>query len=88
MAPGGEAEQAGGSGRQSSPGCGTTFPGSLYSLKLSVLCRWGGEDKPGKDKCTRLGRMPLAVPRTTCASPGELGTPQNPPRYIQEEESG
>lgn len=88
MTPGGEAGQAGGSERQSSPSCGTTVPLGLYSLKLSVLCRWGGEDKAGRDRCTGLGRMPSAVPRTTCASTGELGTPQNPPRYTQEEESG
>lgn len=32
--------------------------------------------------------MPLAVPRTTCASAGALGTPQNPSRYAQEENLG
>ena len=66
----------------------TTAPLGLYSLKLSVLCRWGGEDEAGRDRCTGPGRMPLAVPGTRCASTGELGTPQNPHRYSQEEESG
>ena len=66
----------------------TTVPVGLYSLKLSVLCRWGREDEAGRDRCTGPGRMPLAVPRTRCVSTGELGTPQNPRRYSQEEESG
>lgn len=80
--------QAGGSERKSSPCCGTCVLLGSYSLKLSVLPRWGWEDKAGRDRCTGVGRMPLAVLRTTCASTGELGTPQNPPRYPQEEESG
>lgn len=88
VAPGGEVGQAGGSGKQSNPDCGTRVPLGLYSFKLPILSRWSREDKAGRDRCTGLGRMPLAVPRTTCASTGELGTPQNPPRYAQEEQSG
>lgn len=88
VAPGGEVGQAGGSDKHSSPDCGTRVPLGLYSVKLSIFSRWGGEDKAGRDRCVGLGRMPLAVPRTTCASTGELGTPQNPRRYTQEEESG
>lgn len=83
--------QAGGFKKQGSPDCETRATLSLHSLALSMsslLSRWGGEDTAGRDRCTGLWRMPLAVPRTTCASPGKLGTPQNPPRYTQEEESG
>lgn len=88
MTPEGEAGQAGGSERQSSPDCGTRIPLGLVSSKLPVLSRWSWQDKAGRDRCTVLGRMPLTVPRTMCASTGELGTPQNAPRYAQEEESG
>lgn len=65
-------------------------PGSPWTCAppSSILPRRAGEDEAGRDRCTVLGRMPLAVARTTCASTGELGTPQNPPRYTQEEESG
>lgn len=88
VTPEGEAGQAGGSERQSIPDCRTRIPLGLCSSELSVLSRWSWEDKAGKDRCAVLGRMPLTVPSTTCASIGELGTPQNPFRYAQEEESG
>lgn len=86
--PEGGGGQAGGSERQSRPDCATRSPLGLGSSKLPALSRWSWEDKAGRDRCTGLGRMPLTVPRTTCASIGELGTPQNAPRYAQEEESG
>lgn len=50
---------------------------------LALQSRLGREDKTGRDRCTGQGRMPLDVPGT-CTSTGELGTPQNPPRYTQE----
>lgn len=84
----GETRQAGGSERQSSPDCGTRIPLGLCSSKQPVISRWSWENKVGRDRCMVLGRTPFTVPRTTCASTGELGTPQNAPRYTQEEESG
>lgn len=65
---------------------GFELQGNYDCSARATLVEWR-EDKAGRDRCTGLGKMLLLVHRP-CASTGELGTPQHPPRYTQEEESG
>lgn len=68
--------------------CGPAPLSGLGALKLSVLASWGRRDYSGRDRCLGLETVSLVVPRTTCFSDGQLGTPPNLPRSSQEEESG